>query len=394
MKYQNDSHFIKFKIKGKNFYKPEFFCFSSTINEVVPLLITDINRSEFAWKIYGKNRLLSNNLLIINNHPIKKVKIIGRIIAESIHIIGRTRKEFVLITLDDFSSSFSLQINVKVSKILYDEIGGDSKILYGRLTEVCGLIEEFYDFKEIYAESFSVFNDLENLKTEIEKWGEILKYRSKILTKPWVFSGKKKTDIKDNVSSNLIYDANSYSYASPLLTLIIRYILKFCFDSISKKALEQDDEIRHYMHQYAEENSHICSSFQSVSGSLNHQSCLFCSKVLDNALFELLKKCNLIRVTNSDKIILNNLKIIYKHLKLCLNNLRHQILHNNINQGLSINKYLEKAKKKKLLSHFVTPDLINTLIKYIIKSDLRNESNWIYKDNDFCWYYNKNDFIR
>lgn len=184
---------IAIRHPSKCYYVPEVFHMAPTCGETVPLFIRDINRGKTLLQIYGSLAFekYMDNYILVNNYPIQKIKITGKIIGEVYKDFGvwgeRNPKNFVLVNVDDFSGDGCLTIYVKIKESLYLASGLTFNKSYGKVIEVLGVVNEFNDKREVLADYLSVIGTNDELDVEVESWKQTLEFRNTILAKPWIY---------------------------------------------------------------------------------------------------------------------------------------------------------------------------------------------------------------
>lgn len=188
---------IALRYPNKCFYVPEVFHMAPTDGKIIPLFISDINKSRSILEVYGSKGFdkYINNFIIINNYPIKKVKITGKVIGEKFkdysNLGERNSKNYVRITVDDFSSDKMLTIDVKVQEALYLSAGLVFNSSYGKIVEMVGVVNDLSSERELLAENISIVGDNDELDVEIISWKEKLEFRKSILSNPWIYEPPK-----------------------------------------------------------------------------------------------------------------------------------------------------------------------------------------------------------
>lgn len=188
---------IAIRNQNKSFYVPEVFHMAPTEGKIIPLFIADINRSKSLIELYGSRGFekYMNNFILINNYPIRKIKVTGKIIGETFKDYGegkeRNSKNHVLITLDDFSGAGNLTIVVRVKESMYLSSGFVFNNSYGKIIEVVGVVNELTSRREILTDYVGIVGNNEDLDKEIQNWKETLEIRNSLLRKPWIYEPPK-----------------------------------------------------------------------------------------------------------------------------------------------------------------------------------------------------------
>ena len=188
---------IAIRYPNKCFYVPEIFHMAPTDGKIIPLFISDINRSRSLLEIYGSKGFEKyvNNFIMINNYPVRKVKITGKVIGETYKDYSewgeRNPKNYVLVTIDDFSSDRMLIIEVKVKEALYLSAGLVFSRSYGKIVEAVGVVNELSNKRELLSDYIHIIGNNDELDLEIESWKEKLEFRNSILCRPWEYEPPK-----------------------------------------------------------------------------------------------------------------------------------------------------------------------------------------------------------
>lgn len=188
---------IAIRYPNKCYYVPEIFHMAPTDGKVIPLFISDINRSRSILEVYGSKGFekYMNNFIMINNYPVKKVKITGKVIGETYKDYSewgeRNPKNYVLVAVDDFSSDRMLIIEVKVKEALYLSAGLVFNRSYGKIVEAVGIVNELSNKRELLVDYISIIGSNDELDLEIESWKEKLEFRNAVLCSPWIYEPPK-----------------------------------------------------------------------------------------------------------------------------------------------------------------------------------------------------------
>ncbi|KAK6457351.1 telomere regulation protein Stn1-domain-containing protein [Scheffersomyces xylosifermentans] len=182
---------IVLRTPTKCFYVPELFHLAPTSQSAVPIFIRDILRSRSAVSIYGKMGEYFKNTVIVNNYPVYKVKVFGRIIGERYWDFGTgtqtDSRNFVLVTIDDSSSSKKSSIGVKITEEKYLGLGLSFGNNYGKLLEVEGTLD-FYFGAQVRPTQVKLISDVRDIEQEIKFWGQTMSYRKDVLETAWQFT--------------------------------------------------------------------------------------------------------------------------------------------------------------------------------------------------------------
>ncbi|KAF8000739.1 hypothetical protein HF325_004528 [Metschnikowia pulcherrima] len=188
---------IALRRKGVTYYVPSLFHMAPTHQKIVPLLIRDVLRSKNPLEIYGAQGLRINQegYILVKNHPIKTLKICGRVMLFTSHnfpsAYGHKDYEFYLLYVDD-SLGHKLTICVKVdpSHITAKDLEKD-----GLLVEITGVLAPFHDgLKQIQASEIRIVGKKADIEVECEWWAHALKTRKSLQT-PWIYIPPRTTNV-------------------------------------------------------------------------------------------------------------------------------------------------------------------------------------------------------
>lgn len=447
---------IALRYRNKSYYVPELFHHSPTFDTVVPLLISDVNRSKSVRAFYG---IFDNNykdIMLVNNYPIRKIKIFGKITGEiyrDFDPCGKTNpRNFILITLDDFSDSQHSTIKVKVFESVYLQSGLLFNTSYGRILEVCGTINEYNNTREVHADFITLIGGQKDIHVEISMWQEILEYRSKVLIKPWIYSAvqigsaEAPVEISDDnfekkyvpyrpkdgvkIYNDSLGDSNIHEDSLLLLNnKLKKHRSKECSNDLIDHEINSDSSIQ--ITGIRQVPIQVTSNFQlslefirwifhnnfrcfklvelyndpSMNWLLNnmanltyltihlqqekksHQ--LLMQEVFHSVRHNLQVNYNLIKVTKSQKVYLNNLKRIYNHVKQCLNVIKIERKSNNSIRILHIKSYLNNLLSQNPEWSKLNHKILNAIIDFILTNDWDERSDWAYDAKSIQWKYTK-----
>lgn len=167
---------------GVEFYNTETFHSSPFYDRTIPILIKSILESNDLLKIYGINglRSLNEKVILINNHPIRKIKLVGRITECFIKEIKS--EEFYFLTLDDSSGP---DIVLKVSRASLLGAGLQPSNFVFKLIEITGYCSNFNGKLEVHPDFIQALpNNDKYIEHEVQFWKEALEMRD-ILKTPW-----------------------------------------------------------------------------------------------------------------------------------------------------------------------------------------------------------------
>ncbi|EMG46262.1 hypothetical protein G210_3492 [Candida maltosa Xu316] len=185
---------ICLRTNNREYYVPEVFSQSSTFDTIIPVFISDINASPNLYSIYKHTSELLSKIIMINNYPVNKVRIFGKIIGEKYKEL--TDRSVVYVTVDDCSGDGS-QVVVRMEDNEYKMQGCELDMMnYGKLVEIEGTLFNKHSSEEPHKKptrtidmtKFVVLSkDSSSLHLEIELWKERLDFRERVLVEPWVF---------------------------------------------------------------------------------------------------------------------------------------------------------------------------------------------------------------
>ncbi|CCH41550.1 hypothetical protein BN7_1091 [Wickerhamomyces ciferrii] len=167
------------------FYAPETFHSSVFYDKTVPILIKDVKESNDILQIYGYRGInaLRDQVLLINNHPIRKIRILGKITEFFIKTFNQNQDIF-FITIDDSSGN---DILAKCSTQFLRNSRLDSENMLFKTVEIIGKCHLYNAKFELHPESLRRLDDKqeEYIEHEILFWKDAIQIRN-ILKRPWV----------------------------------------------------------------------------------------------------------------------------------------------------------------------------------------------------------------
>lgn len=227
------------------FYATETFHSSPFYNRTVPLLIKDIANSHNLLDIYGYRGMAAQNdrVVLINNHPVRKIRIVGRITE---YFIKEIRKDdYYFLTVDD-SSGNDLSVMLSYSKML--EIGLEPSKCYYTLIELTGFVKTFNGRKEFHPDFIQILNNTETyLDDEVQFWKDALRMHD-ILKIPWYQTSQ----INDNEQREVRLDEKAYQEK------LIRQRLNLGGAEMVSKGIVLDSHI--YTKKNQDDYSHVINS--------------------------------------------------------------------------------------------------------------------------------------
>ncbi|ODQ82865.1 hypothetical protein BABINDRAFT_159362 [Babjeviella inositovora NRRL Y-12698] len=171
------------------------------LNVYAPLFIRDIVHSADIIGIYGFLGLHSQaraNYVMVNNHPLLRVRVSGRIVGETIR---ETEKQecFIYVLLDD--SSCLLYLTCKITKRLWLPAGlpfDNWKTSRGTMIELEGSVATFNRRIEFQPVSVKVIGGRTDLDVEMRLIREKHAFRQRYLVKPWVYEPPQTTAVSNH----------------------------------------------------------------------------------------------------------------------------------------------------------------------------------------------------
>lgn len=173
---------IFIRLKGIPFYVPEIFHLHPNFHRKTPVLIRDINNSPRPVSIYGP-RAIHKQIFFIKNHPVKDVRVVGKIVGEFLKEFGDYTSNYLQITVDD-SSGANLMINVFVQQLSYIQGGLDPMNSYGAIVRIHGTVKYFKSSVDIRCFYIERVGDGSDLVPELDHWQECLVVRERF-SNPW-----------------------------------------------------------------------------------------------------------------------------------------------------------------------------------------------------------------
>ena len=203
---------ICLRTSTKNYYVIELFHQSPTLDKLIPLFINDINSSLNLFHIYYQLAENLTQIVLINNYPVNKVRIVGKIIGEKYKSISNNSNNInnerkindVILTIDDFVGLNS-KINVNLNQWKFKSQGCKLNMSnHGKIVEIQGIINNKYIYynrnnyhsdnnnnslqREIDVEKFKVLSHNGNdFHIELDNWKKTLEFRNLNLMEPWIF---------------------------------------------------------------------------------------------------------------------------------------------------------------------------------------------------------------
>ncbi|RLV89464.1 hypothetical protein JA1_005145 [Spathaspora sp. JA1] len=396
---------------------------------IPPIFIYDIITSPPLSKIYFQNAWYLN-LIIINNFPISKVRVFGRIIGE-VYRSGKANSkfDFILIQIDDCSgssnnsNSSSIFCKIKLEEYTRCELNFNSN--YGKIVEITGTVVTYGENREIHCESMNIIGKKNEFSVEVKFWQERMDYRKKVLEPGWVFVREKVTcegynndddvvrfdtqettrrqrraelvlsdendveEIEEREDSMIIY-VNEESPVQIITNLqltieIIRWIIISNFIPFKLAKLFHDKYIANLVDILTETQLATIQIGNNESFSFEQARKI----VFQRIRHDLQINMNLISVTKSQTVYSDNLHALYKHLKTCLVRIRQRALNEpEARQDvLDVLYYLSVVKHHKVVGEGLGYKLVNAMVDYITVEDLQDRGSWRYYPKSIEWSY-------
>jgi hypothetical protein len=198
---------ITLRYPNKNYYVPAVFHNAPTMNRVVPLFISDINTSQSVREIYGPIDGHLRYLILVNNYPVSKLSVFGKIVCEKyfnfdVSLQEPNPRNFFWLSIDDFSGK-KLLLDIKVSEEVFREGGLSIDGSYGKLVNIVCYVERATNKIRVFGEKIHTLGDQHDLHVELEYWQKALSYRNTVLKVPWVYTPPPTTeqDVVSRLSS-------------------------------------------------------------------------------------------------------------------------------------------------------------------------------------------------
>lgn len=384
-------------VDGKEFYSVETFHSSPFYKTVTPVLIKDLVGSIDLLKIYGISgvRALHDGVIMINNHPLKKVRLVGRII--EYYIREFNSKEIYFLQLDDSTGS-EILIKLQKSKLL--EYGIDINDMGNYLISVVGVCKLYNSNLELNCESIEILDDGKTDRFLVEQlnfWREALKVRQQ-LKEPWhqvlqiddsnYKKASKHSILNIDVDESKIDDSiciknqeyiklvnykpslSKIPFESQLSILIFKWLVKKSQLKINLNDIFKNVEINKILEFKAVENfplQTVILPFAKIK-SINDLKFEIFNQSISNLI-----GFNLIRLINFNVIEIKNLIIFYSFI------INLSITTKIIKADKLLRKF-EKIKKIKLIIDF---NILNILIIWIIKRS--KQQGWEFNETLKQW---------
>lgn len=185
---------IALRVGEKCYYVPALLHMAPTFSRVCPLFINDVLNSKSMVNIYGTSGLSLHHsqYFLINNHPIKRVSLSGKILSYFFKEVDQSKpsdRNYYIFTIDDCSSHNSLIIQVKAKQSICAGLNlPPMDSCYGTIINAIGLIKRVYDFEpQLDCFHLSILGKPNDFDVELDQWMERLEFRKRMLEKPWKY---------------------------------------------------------------------------------------------------------------------------------------------------------------------------------------------------------------
>lgn len=175
-----DGRNVVLRRDGVEYYTIETFHSSPFYNAVTPVLAVDLVRAVDPCAIYGDggNRLVRDNVVLLKNHPVRRVRVTGWISDYTMKEIRQMMYYFL--SLDDSSGE---PIKCMVRDAVLEEAGLAGRC-EGSLVEIVGVCSKVYGELEIKANALKLLPRENHLTYELQFWSEVFRVR-RVLETPW-----------------------------------------------------------------------------------------------------------------------------------------------------------------------------------------------------------------
>ncbi|ODV74360.1 uncharacterized protein CYBJADRAFT_172340 [Cyberlindnera jadinii NRRL Y-1542] len=175
-----DGRNVVLRRDGVEYYTIETFHSSPFYNAVTPVLVVDLVRAVDPYDIYGHggHRLVRDNVVLLKNHPVRRVRVTGWISDYTMKEIRQMMYYFL--SLDDSSGE---AIKCMVRNAVLEEAGLEGRC-EGSLVEIVGVCSKVYGELEIKANALKLLPRENHLTYELQFWSEVFRVR-RVLETPW-----------------------------------------------------------------------------------------------------------------------------------------------------------------------------------------------------------------
>lgn len=204
---------------GVEFFMPEVLHLAPTLQYPVPLCIKDYLESKSPVDVYLSRgiKLAVNCIIMIKNHPIRDIKLTVRILYEDKREFEDAEREnFLLLYVDDGSCDYDVGISVKVYESEYCRAGLSFSNNWNKIVTISGRSNHQFSGgsskKYLVADSIEIYAQKGDLTKQIQCWKEILDYRTRVLSIPWV--------IEDSHFENMRHVSMNISHVEPVIETV------------------------------------------------------------------------------------------------------------------------------------------------------------------------------
>lgn len=175
-----DGRNVVLRRDGVEYYTIDTFHSSPFYNAVTPVLAVDLVRAVDPCAIYGDggHRLVRDNVVLLKNHPVRRVRVTGWISDYTMKEIRQMMYYFL--SLDDSSGE---PIKCMVRDAVLEEAGLAGRC-EGSLVEIVGVCSKVYGELEIKANALKLLPRENHLTYELQFWSEVFRVR-RVLETPW-----------------------------------------------------------------------------------------------------------------------------------------------------------------------------------------------------------------
>lgn len=183
---------------GIEYYVPELFHLSKCLCQSCPIMISDIHHLQKLTDIYGARGLTAQNngIIMIQNHPIRNMTLLGKIVGEKFKEFDDSLKNFVIVTVDDCTGT-NLMLDVLMRFNIFAAAGLRIDDTYGKLVEVRGYLKQFRNKLEFVGEYAECKGNSSNLEIQITHWQKQLDFKETVLDRIWEYKPQGEMPFKD-----------------------------------------------------------------------------------------------------------------------------------------------------------------------------------------------------
>lgn len=188
-----ESH-IALRQHNRCYYVPELFHKSPNFCQLCPLFIRDVLKSKSVLLIYGVLgiRHHTSGVIMINNHPIKHIQLVGRITSiiyrEFDSKYGPRVAKFYYVDIDDCSDTRQLTISVRITEIDFLSAGLTMESCLEDIILVNGIVTQGVDRDlELRCALVEKIGTKYDLDVEVREWTKRLEFRHWHLEPPWLY---------------------------------------------------------------------------------------------------------------------------------------------------------------------------------------------------------------